>query len=75
MGNSTIVIRTIGPSNNGDPSIDAEYLTAKFVKELRAAGQNVVSAICCHGGEYDVTDLSKHDPLPPLNPRIVAKEI
>lgn len=69
MGNSTIVIRCIGPSNNGDPSIDAEYLTAKFVKDLKDAGQDVVSATVCHG-EYDVTDVSKHDPLPPLNPRI-----
>lgn len=72
MGNNTIVIRTIGPSGNGDPAIDAEYLTAKFVKDLRDAGQNVVSAVVSHGQDYDVTDLSKHDPLPPLNPRIVA---
>lgn len=72
MGNSTIVIRTIGPSNNGDPSIDAEYLTAKFVQQLRDAGQNVVSATVCHGGEYDVTDVSKLDPLPRLNPKIVG---
>lgn len=73
MGNSTIVIRCIGPSNNGDPSIDAEYLTAKFVKELRDAGQNIVSATVCHGGEYDVTDVAKHDPLPPINPKLIAK--
>ena len=72
MGNTTIVIRCIGPSNNGDPSIDAEYLAAKFVKDLRDAGQNVVAATVCHGGEFDVTDLSKHDPLPALRDGIAA---
>ncbi len=54
MGNWNITIRGVGAHHNLDYPKDANKMAAKFVKELKDAGHNIVAATITHGGEENL---------------------
>ena len=60
MGNWNITIRGVGAHHNKAYPKDADRMAAAFVKELKEAGHQVVSATITHGGEADLSDPDKY---------------
>jgi hypothetical protein len=56
MGQWNITIRGTGVHHNKHNPTDANRMAAEFVKALKAAGHNVVSASITFGVDEDITD-------------------
>ncbi len=56
MGNWNINIQGIGCHHNEGSKIDAQYLAARFVEELRAAGHTIENAEFTSGSKLDIAN-------------------
>lgn len=58
MGNWHISIEGVGCHHNKDYPLDANRLSATFVKSLKEAGHTITKASFTHGGSEDLTQES-----------------